>query len=446
MRARTWIWFAFTAGAATAIAAWAAVGREWTAVAGAMAAAVAAGAVFAAAAHRRIARSVASFERALAGGEIVEGGSGIRELDGVMASAMALARRLAGERRESEIRRREAEAAMGAMTEGVVILDADERVLAVNPAAREMLELGDAPFRGRLALEALRDAELHRLAQRALRTGEPVESCVERSSPRSRSFEVRVAPFSPTDQGRSGALIVLRDVSRLRALERVRRDFAANASHELRTPVTSLRGYAESLREMELPPEAARFAQTIARNAAQLEALIRDLLALAEIESDRERGATPAKEDLPVAAVFAAVEDAMGDAARARRMALRFRAPDGLRVRAIPAFLERALVNLVENAIRYSEPGAAVEVLAERTEDGGVAIHVKDQGVGIAPEHLDRIFERFYRVDRARSRRQGGTGLGLSIVRNAVEAQGGTVTATSRLGVGSVFTVRLPGG
>lgn len=124
-------------------------------------------------------------------------------------------------------------------------------------------------------------------------------------------------------------------------------------------------------------------------------------------------------------------------------MTLQFRAPEGLRVLAVPALLERALVNLVENAIRYSEPATAVVVEAARGESD-VVIRVRDQGVGIAAEHLERIFERFYRVDRARSRRQGGTGLGLSIVRNAVEAQGGAVRAESKVGEGSVFTITLP--
>lgn len=370
--------------------------------------------------------------------------SGISETDRMLRAGRALARRSDEERRSAERQRIEAEALIAAMAEGIVVIAADERVRSINPAARRMLDLGTTPVAGRLAVEVLRNAELNRLLQRVLLSGEPADAYLDFHAPRDFCLQVRGVPFAPLGERRPGALLTLHDVSRLRTLERVRRDFAANASHELRTPVTSIRGYAESLCEMQIsPPEAAHFAEVIARNAAQLQTLIQDLLTLAEIESDREQGRTPPKEDLPVSVLFAAVEQACLPAARSRRITLRFRTPEGLRVQAVPSLLERALLNLVENAIRYSDPGTTVDVEAERTPDE-LLLRVRDQGVGIAPEHLERIFERFYRVDRARSRRHGGTGLGLSIVRNAVEAQGGVVTAESQVGVGSVFTIRLP--
>lgn len=420
------------------------LGEGMAALAG-MAAGAAGGGALALKLGRHYERSAETLERlGEAPLEDAPAGGGVVETDRMLRAGRALARRLDEDRRAAERRRREAGALISAMAEGVVVIDPDERVREINGAARRLLDLETAPVAGRLALEVLRNAEFNRLIQRVLRSAEPAEVYLDLHAPREISLHVRGTPFAPAGEAPPGVLLTLNDVTRLRTLERVRRDFAANASHELRTPVTSIRGYADSLCEMGIqPPEAARFAETISRNAAQLQALIQDLLTLAEIESDREQGRTPPKEDLPIAVVFSAVEDACRPAARARRMTLRFRAPEGLRVLAVPALLERALVNLVENAIRYSEPATTVEVEAERG-DSDLVIRVRDQGVGIAAEHLERIFERFYRVDRARSRRQGGTGLGLSIVRNAVEAQGGAVRAESKVGEGSVFTITLP--
>jgi len=420
------------------------LGEGMAALAG-MAAGAAAGGALALKLGRHFERAAEFMERlGEAPREEAASAGGVVETDRIMRAGRALVRRLDEDRRAAERRRREADALISAMAEGVVVIGPDERVREINGAARRMLDVGTAPVAGRLALEVLRNAEFNRLIQRVLRSAEPAEAYLDLHAPRESSLHVRGTPFAPAGEAPPGVLLTLNDVTRLRTLERVRRDFAANASHELRTPVTSIRGYADSLCEMDIqPPEAARFAETIARNAAQLQALIQDLLTLAEIESDREQGRTPPKEDLPISVVFSAVEDACRPAARARRMTLQFRAPEGLRVLAVPALLERALVNLVENAIRYSEPATAVVVEAARGESD-VVIRVRDQGVGIAAEHLERIFERFYRVDRARSRRQGGTGLGLSIVRNAVEAQGGAVRAESKVGEGSVFTITLP--
>ncbi len=371
--------------------------------------------------------------------------SGVVEMDQMLLAASSRIEHLRKASQVAEERIADLSAVFAAMREGVIVLDSDGRVLDVNDAARAMLDLGDLPMRGRLALEVVRNAELNRLVQRILRTREHIESELTAFGSEARSLQVRLSPLALSGGAgrRFGVLLVVHDVSRLRALERVRRDFAANASHELRTPVTAIRGFAESLRDLPLPEEAARFAEAIARNALQLQALIQDLLTLAEIESDQEQGRTPKKENLLVDVLFAAVEEACGPAARSKRIRLAFSTPEGLRVPAVPGLLERALVNLVENAIRYSDSGTRVDIIAETTEQD-VVFHVRDQGVGIAPEHLERIFERFYRVDRARSRRQGGTGLGLSIVRHAVESQGGTVSATSVLGQGSTFTVRLP--
>jgi len=447
---KTVVWIGIVAFAAAALAALLAValrnqlGDGPAALVG-LAAGTAAGGVMARRLGRQFERVADALDRlpeAPPDGEMRD--CGIAEADRMLRAGRALVRRLDEDRRAVERQRLETDSLIAAMAEGVVVLDADERVCRVNAAARRLLDLGSAPVVGRLALEVLRNAELHRLARRVLRSSEPADAFLDLPKPREISLHARGIPFASAGSTRPGALLTLHDVTRLRTLERVRRDFAANASHELRTPVTSIRGYADSLCEMDIqPPEAARFAEIIARNAAQLQALIQDLLTLAEIESDREQGRAPTKEDLPLAVVFSAVEDACCPAARARRITLEFRAPEGFRVYAAPSLLERALVNLVENAIRYSEPGTSVRVEAERV-DTEIVIRVRDQGVGIAPEHLERIFERFYRVDRARSRRQGGTGLGLSIVRNAIEAQGGTVRAQSTVGEGSVFTIKLP--
>lgn len=240
---------------------------------------------------------------------------------------------------------------------------------------------------------------------------------------------------------RGGALVVLRDLTRLRRLEGVRRDFVANVSHELKTPLTGMMGFAEALAEGELPPEQRReFAERIVANAGRMRRLVDDLLDLARIESGRWE---PVPETLDVAAVARSVWSSLEPATGEGRIGLRV--PEGVppRAAADPAALKQVLHNLFDNALRYAPEGSEVR-LEVRSLGDSVRVEVMDSGPGIPSVHRERIFERFYRMDPARSREAGGTGLGLAIVKHLVTAHGGEVGVESEVGRGSTFWFTLP--
>ena len=239
-------------------------------------------------------------------------------------------------------------------------------------------------------------------------------------------------------------LIVLHDVTRLRNLENIRKDFVANASHEIKTPITAIKGFVETLREgaAENPQEAERFLGIIQKHVERLEALVEDLLSLSRIEKEAEREEIPLTTQ-PLREVLVAALQVCQKKAADKDIPVELTCREDLKARINPTLLEQAAVNLLDNAITYNEAGRPVRVTAGEGENE-ILIHVQDEGCGIAKVHLDRLFERFYRVDRARSRKLGGTGLGLSIVKHIMEAHGGRVSVGSEPGRGSTFTLHLP--
>jgi two-component system phosphate regulon sensor histidine kinase PhoR len=241
-----------------------------------------------------------------------------------------------------------------------------------------------------------------------------------------------------------GALVVLNDITRLRQLENIRREFVANVSHELKTPITSIKGYIETLQEgaLEDKENAIKFLEIIAKQADLLHALIDDLLSLSKIEQEAERGEMQLVDEK----VRRIIEDAIASyetRARERRIRVTLQCKDEVVVKANARLLEQAVGNLLDNAIKYSEAGSSVDIEVVKNKKE-VAIAVRDHGGGMAPEHLSRLFERFYRVDKGRSRELGGTGLGLAIVKHIIQAHGGRVAVESTLGKGSTFTLLLP--
>jgi two-component system phosphate regulon sensor histidine kinase PhoR len=241
-----------------------------------------------------------------------------------------------------------------------------------------------------------------------------------------------------------GAVVVLNDVTRLRRLEKTRRDFVANVSHELRTPVTSIKGFVETLKDgaLEDPEDAHRFVDIIARQADRLDAIIEDLLALARIEREHEGEEIdryPTRVLGVVESAFFSVQGKADD----RQVTLRSEGDPDLEAWINPPLLEQAIVNLVDNAVKYSDQQTTVLVRVEG-EGEELAVRVIDEGHGISAEHLPRLFERFYRVDKGRSRAEGGTGLGLAIVKHIAIAHGGSVEVDSVPGEGTTFTLRLP--
>jgi two-component system phosphate regulon sensor histidine kinase PhoR len=322
------------------------------------------------------------------------------------------------------------EAVLGSMIEGVLAIDARQRVVGINQAAAELLAVDAGRAIRRPLQDVVRNPDLRRFALRAIDCREPVEDDLLLRGVRDRTIRLRGTALRDLS-GEGGAVIVLNDVTDVKRLENVRRDFVANVSHELKTPIASIKGFVETLLDgaSDDPVDARRFLDIIARQADRLAAIIEDLLALSRIEQSEGTG-----DCLPRA----------GD--RSIRLDVTCDASIEADVNA-PLF-EQALINLVDNAIKYSNPESTIwiAVSVEAAADGksAVLITIRDEGCGIAAEHLPRLFERFYRVDEARSRKLGGTGLGLSIVKHIVQAHGGTVSVESVPGVGSTFTIRLP--
>jgi two-component system phosphate regulon sensor histidine kinase PhoR len=291
-------------------------------------------------------------------------------------------------------------------------------------------------------MEALRLHELAELIQRLPSEGQVLEHEFRLPGLDERWIELNAAAISSRDSGKPGAILVFHDLTRLKKLERTREEFVANVSHELRTPLSLIKGYVETLLDgaRDNPEVATKFLQTIDRNAERLKLLIEDLLTISELESGRVRL------NLQPVALPALVEKVFMDfrsRADARRVKLLNETPD-LSARADAGRLEQVLCNLVDNAIKYGRAEGNVSVGACAVDGGQVKVFVRDDGPGIPSEAIDRVFERFYRVDKARSREQGGTGLGLSIVKHIVQSHGGRVWAESMSGKGTTFFFTVP--
>jgi two-component system phosphate regulon sensor histidine kinase PhoR len=339
------------------------------------------------------------------------------------------------------------QAVLGSMIEGVLAIDSRQRIVSINGAAADLLGLDAATVIGRPLQDTIRNADLRRFALQAIDCRGPMEDDLLLRGPRDRTIRVRGTALRDVS-GAGGAVIVLNDVTDIQHLENVRRDFVANVSHELKTPVASIKGFVETLLDgaADDPADARRFLHIIARQADRLGSIIEDLLALSRIEQQEGAGSLPV-ECVPLDTVLGAVVADCLPRAGDRGIELVGDCPTGLEADVNPPLLEQALINLVDNAIKFSEPGRRIWITATTAGDatgGQLLLAVRDEGCGIEAEHLPRLFERFYRIDKGRSRKLGGTGLGLSIVKHIAQAHGGTVAVESVPGVGSTFTLRLP--
>ena len=319
--------------------------------------------------------------------------------------------------------RSEQQAVLTSMVEGVLALDNDERIIHLNRAAADLFHVIPEDVEGRRIQEVLRKADLQRFVERTLASRSPVEGEVVLPGAEGDRFLQAHGTLLQDGEGKGiGVLIVLNDVTRLHRLENVRRDFVANVSHELKTPITGIKGSVETLMDgaVERPEDAARFLKIIAKQADRLNAIIDDLLDLSRIE----QGETEKAMELissPIRPVLQAAVHACEIKAREKSIELVLSCAPDIFADINPPLLEQAVINLVDNAVKYSDAGGTVWI--EGSSDGRqTQIQVRDQGCGIDREHLPRLFERFYRVDKARSRRAGGTGLGLSIVKHIVKA------------------------
>ena len=337
-----------------------------------------------------------------------------------------------------EVARREA--ILSSMVEGVLAVDKELRVTFCNDSFARLLG-ARTPIPERMPLlELVRDTGLREMLVQVLASGESRRQRLLVTAAEGRAFEVQTAPLA-APSGR-GAIAILHDITDLERLERVRKDFVANVSHELRTPLTAIRGYAETLLEgaLEDKENNRRFLEIIKAHAIRLNNIASDLLILSELESGR---ALPEPECISVRAAAEAALRTVESEARLHEVKLVGGKLEDVLVIGDKIRLEQALVNLFDNAIKFNRPGGAVRIETSLAADGKVRIAITDNGIGIPLEDQSRIFERFYRVDKARSREVGGTGLGLSIVKHVVERMGGTVNVESQLGKGSCFIVLL---
>jgi two-component system phosphate regulon sensor histidine kinase PhoR len=418
-----------------------------TAIAGLIIALVAAGMTLAV--SRRITRSLAELKRGaerLAQGELGRRLPVLKseELGGLAETINAMAAQLESKIRSAMHQRTELEAVLSSLVEGVLAVDAEGRFISLNRAAGQLLGVNPAEVTGRCIEEVVRNPDLQRFIGRALASKGSVEEDIILRNDGERYLKTHGMVLRDARDRSIGALVILNDATRIRRLENVRREFVANVVHEIRTPVTSIKGFAETLLDSALndPDNARQFLGVIARQTDRLNTIIEDLLSLSRIEQESENAEIVLEQQRIIGTLRAAVQLCEREAV-AKDIRIDLACHETLVARINPHLLEQAVVNLIDNAIKYSETGSSihVEAMQRNTE---IMISVRDQGCGIPGEHLPRLFERFYRVDKARSRKLGGTGLGLAIVKHIIQAHRGRITVESIPGKGSTFRLYLP--
>jgi two-component system phosphate regulon sensor histidine kinase PhoR len=346
--------------------------------------------------------------------------------------------RLTGHLERAEEKAGLLETILDGMSEAVFVADNDLYLILANPSARVLFGLADSDARGLSLLQATRSTELEKAARTARETAAPFRA--ETVLDGERRFLVFSAPLADS----RGIMLVLRDVTQVFKLEQVRKDFVANVSHELRTPIQLLKGFSETLLDSPLDDreETRRFVEIINKNTTAMENLVNDLLVLASLENSYGREFRPHPQE--IAALFAEAVFSVTPRAHEKQIRIFVDCPANLVAKVHAQFVVQALVNLLDNAIKYSPASSRVWTDAGRGGDGELVLRVRDEGRGIPAAHFERIFERFYRIDRSRRRDIPGTGLGLSIVRHIALLHGGKVEVESRVGEGSTFTMRLP--
>ncbi len=367
-----------------------------------------------------------------------------QEIDALAEAMNQMATELS-ERMDTVVRqKKEQQAVLSSMVEGVFAVDIEGRLISINQTAATLFDVDPEEATGRNVLEIIRNSSFRDFLSRALQSNGPIKDEIAFYLKEERIFQTHGTILQGESEQSLGAVIVLHDVTHIRRLERVRSDFVSNVSHELRTPITAIKGFIETL--LDNPPsdreESKRFLEIVDRNATQLNTLIDDLLSLSRIE----QGDIPVEEVVQRTTAHEILSQAQTmcqPMAKQRRVTLAISCDPTLEAQVHPSLLQQAVVNLIGNAIKFSEEGQ--KVLVEAVKDNtSLSIRVSDTGVGISPEHLPRLFERFYRVDQARSRELGGTGLGLAITKHIAELHGGSVHAESTLGKGSSFEIRIP--
>jgi two-component system phosphate regulon sensor histidine kinase PhoR len=366
------------------------------------------------------------------------------ELDGLAEAMNQMAEQLNNRISTIESQRRELETVLSSMLEGLIAVDNEERIISLNQAAAKWFQIEARKVQGRSIQEVIRNRALQQFVTEALKNQESMENDITVFQNGERVLNVRSSPLLDASRKRIGTLIVFNDATQLRRLENMRRDFVANVSHEIKTPLTAIKGFVETLHQnsVENPEEARRFLDIIQKHVDRLSFIVEDLLSLSKIEQEDE-GRTIQLEESNIKDVFLSASQICRSKAEEKNISIIIDCDEQISAKFDSDLLEQAVVNLLDNAIKYSESESKVHLNAYR-DNSEIKISVADQGIGIAKKHLSRLFERFYRVDKARSRKMGGTGLGLAIVKHIAQAHGGNVTVESLLSKGSTFTIHLP--
>ncbi|BBO68440.1 PAS domain-containing sensor histidine kinase [Desulfosarcina alkanivorans] len=370
--------------------------------------------------------------------------SDIREFSGLAETMNQMAAQLQQRMDEINRQRGKTEAVLSSMREGVIATDMDQQVISINQTAASMFSIPMETVFGRSILEVIRNHEFQEFLNRSLNTGESVESDILYHHDGERIFNVQCTPLMDSQKQRMGGLLVISDVTQLRRLENMRRDFAASVSHEIKTPLTAIKGFVETLCTGALDDreETRRFLTIIDKHVNRLATIIEDLMQLSRIERDDEIQQI-GLERCRIADVLDTAIGLCADGIAEKGIHVQLSCAASLSGCFDATLLEQAAVNLLDNAVKYSPEKSTIRIEALTVGDE-IRIQFKDEGMGIAKKHLPRLFERFYRVDKARSRKLGGTGLGLAIVKHIAQAHGGSITVESELEKGSTFCLHLP--
>lgn len=368
----------------------------------------------------------------------------IEEIRGLAQALNTMAESLGDRIRTITSQKSELDAILSGMSEGVLATDVHERIITINPAAAKLLAIPADNAKGKWIHDIIRNSSLQRFLHDILKSDSMLETSFTLPSRAGECYinaKGKILGFSGASP--DGVLMVLHDMTRLKRLEEVRKDFVANVSHELRTPLTSIKGFVETIYHGDycLPPDVQKFLEIISKKTDRLCSIVDDLLTLSAIEREYEQQEI----QLAPTAIRAVLEGAVRTCfakAEPKNISLELKCKEDIEAVTNADLLEQAVSNLIDNAVKYSPEGKLVSIMGEKRGEE-LIISVIDEGIGIPKEHHQRIFERFYRVDKARSRRMGGTGLGLSIVKNICFSLGAKVTVESEVGKGSLFKIVL---
>jgi two-component system, OmpR family, phosphate regulon sensor histidine kinase PhoR len=340
--------------------------------------------------------------------------------------------------------RNQLETVLASMLEGVIAIDNEERIVNINRAAAHLFENEPANCQNKTIQEVIRSPALQQFILSALNNPKPAEEDITVYQNIERVIEAKSSPLLDAGQKQIGTLVVFNDVTQLRRLENMRRDFVANVSHEIKTPLTAIKGFVETLQQgkVDKAAEEKRFLRIIQKHVDRLNSIVEDLLTLSRMELEDEQKEINS-EAAKIIEIFQAAIQLCRLKAEEKKIRIDLECEKTGTAVLDPTLIEQAVVNLLDNALKYSEPQSTI-LLKSHRQNSEMIISVQDHGIGIAQKHLPRIFERFYRVDKARSRNMGGTGLGLAIVKHIAQAHGGYVTVESTLGEGSRFSIHLP--